>query len=78
MMMGTVSRMRMRITMGMASQTRVGFVLCHCQIAHHVYSTDDPDDDGDGLLDGEEDDDGDGVVNAKDADDDNDGRFEIF
>ena len=41
-------------------------------------STDDPDDDGDGLLDGEEDDDGDGVVNAKDADDDNDGGFEIF
>ena len=76
MMMETVSRMRTRIMMEMASQTRVGFVLC--QITHHVYSTDDPDDDGDGLLDGEEDDDGDGVVNAKDADDDNDGGFEIF
>ena len=37
------------------------------------YCPDDPDDDGDGLLDGEEDDDNDGVVNAKDADDDNDG-----
>ena len=34
MMMGTVSRMRMRITMGMASQTRVGYndnVSMFCQ-----------------------------------------------
>ena len=37
---------------------------------HHI---DDPDDDGDGTLDGDEDDDGDGVINKKDADDDNDG-----
>ena len=51
---------------------------CFVKQTHDVYSTDDPHDDGDGLLDGEEDDDGDGVVNAKDADDDNDGEFEIF
>ena len=42
-----------------------------------TFFADDPDDDGDGLLDGEEDDDGDGVVNAKDADDDNDGWLQI-
>ena len=39
----------------------------------HSLTIDDPDDDGDGTLDGDEDDDGDGVLNKKDADDDNDG-----
>ena len=72
----------MRIMMETAFPTRVRYnassLHCFVKQTHHVYSTDDPDDDGDGLLDGEEDDDGDGVVNAKDADDDNDGRFEIF
>ena len=62
------------------SQTRVGHTNCHLiqNIHSNRYSTDDPDDDGDGLLDGEEDDDGDGVVNAKDADDDNDGWLNIL
>lgn len=55
------------------SLTRVGHNIPVFSNKPNLYSTDDPDDDGDGLLDGEEDDDGDGVVNAKDADDDNDG-----
>ena len=61
------------------SQTRVGQSFLTVIQINPILSffADDPDDDGDGLLDGEEDDDGDGVVNAKDADDDNDGELQI-
>ena len=38
-----------------------------------LSNEDDPDDDGDGVLDGDEDDDGDGLENDEDPDDDNDG-----
>ena len=55
-----------------ASLTKVN-IYQRWSLFQQVYILDDPDDDGDGTLDGDEDDDGDGVINKKDADDDNDG-----